>query len=147
MRPCLSHCCDHGEARGSSSLPDIRESGKYGDASRVSPVWMVCGRSERVRGVQAGGVQTEDGNLMATRVGNDHEIMDFVDGDASRGGEGLPNRKQRNFSRTVKSTTFEVTTALLANPAQSGRSGEQSRRECNVQFLAAVQRDRCARAW
>jgi len=44
----------------------------------------------------------------------------------------------------VKSTTFEVTTALLAHPAQSGEERVNNPGGNVRPFLAAVQRDRCA---
>src|SRR5258708_33562674 len=50
------------------------------------------GLIENVRGVQA-----EDGNLIAAGVGDDREIIDFVDGDASRSRGSAGAGEQGNF--------------------------------------------------
>src|SRR2546429_2074957 len=108
---------DHSDARSAGGLPVISKPGKNGDAGGC-----VAG-GDGLDGLveNAGRIQAENRNLAATRagVGDDREIIDFVDGDATRrGGRARPGGghvagRQRNFFGTVKSMTFEATPELL----------------------------------
>src|SRR5947207_8837624 len=92
---------NHSDAGGSGSLAGIGEPGKNSDASGG------VARGNRLEGLaeNVGRVQAENGNLVAARagVGNNREIVDLIDGDATRSGGCAPRRGsyvagvQRNY--------------------------------------------------
>src|SRR5260370_17195647 len=76
----------------------MRGPGNNGDTSgRIAGGDGLAGLIENV-----GGVQAEDRNLVATGagVGNDREIIDFVDGDASRSSGGAVRRGGGHVARS-----------------------------------------------
>src|SRR5260370_42131248 len=125
----------------SSGLPGIREpgenrDGRGGGAGGDGPESLI----ENVRLVQA-----EDRNLIAARarVGDDREIVDFVDSNAAGSGRGAVAGSQWNFfeNEEVYCVRTDARAACDAKSIVAGPGVEHGHRNSYIDFLGAHERE------